>query len=172
MNLFLLYLVLAKAMISSFSGPTSLPVVRHDMVEVYHVITDQQLTAAVAAGRATPGPFGLYIVSLGYFVDGVPGACVGLLALITPAFFIIPMLRYLGKRVNHPRIRSAIRTVTLAAAGLLLSTSVPLARTSLTGAVPVAIAVATCGFLILTKQPTYWVVLGGATAGMLGSFLV
>lgn len=172
MNLFVLYLVLAKAMLSSFSGPTSLPVVRHDMVELYHVITDEQLEAAVAAGRATPGPFGLYIVSLGYFVDGVPGALVGLLALITPAFLIIPMLLYLGRRLNHPRIRSAIRTVTLAAAGLLLSTSVPLARTSLTGALPVAIAAATCGFLILTKQPTYWVVLGAAIAGMLGSLMV
>ena len=64
MNLFLLYLILAKAMFSSFSGPTSLPVVRHDMVEVYHVITDEQLEVAVAAGRVTPGPFGLYIVSL------------------------------------------------------------------------------------------------------------
>lgn len=171
MNLFLLYMILAKAMISSFSGPTSLPVVRHDLVEVYRVVTDQQLEVAVAAGRITPGPFGLYIVSLGYFISGVPGACVGLLALITPAFLIIPMLQYLGKRVNQPRIRSAIRTVTLAAAGLLLSTSVPLARSSLTSAVPMAIAVVTCGFLILTKQPTYWVVLGGAVAGALGSIL-
>ncbi|HEY4365134.1 MAG TPA: chromate transporter [Bryobacteraceae bacterium] len=171
MNLALLYLLLTKAMVSSFSGPTSLPVVRHDLVEVYAVLTDQQLEVAVAAGRVTPGPFGLYLVSLGYFVDGVPGACVGLLALITPAFFIIPMLQYLGKRVNHPRVRSAIRTITLAAAGLLLSTSVPMARASLTGVAPVAIAVATSGFLILTRLPTYWVVIGGAAAGILGNIL-
>ena len=171
MNLFVLYLVLAKAMLISFSGPTSLPVVRHDMVEVYHVVTDEQLEAAVAAGRATPGPFGLYLVSLGYFVHGVPGAVVGLLALLTPAFLIIPMLQYLGKRLNQPRIRSAIRTVTLAAGGLLLSTTVPLARHSLTGVIPVAIMTATCGFLILTRLPTYWVVLGAALTGMLGSFV-
>ena len=56
MNLLLLYLVLTKATVTSFSGLTSLPVVRHDLVEHYHVLTDRQLNAAVAAGRTAPGP--------------------------------------------------------------------------------------------------------------------
>ena len=103
MNLLVLYLLLCKAMLTSFSGPTSLPVVQSDMVDHYHAISNHQLTAAVAAGRATPGPFGLYIVSVGYFVAGVPGAIVGLLAVLTPAFLIIPMLQYLGHRVNRGR---------------------------------------------------------------------
>jgi chromate transporter len=37
------------------------------------VLTDQQLNEAVAITRSTPGPVGLYIVSVGYFVAGVPG---------------------------------------------------------------------------------------------------
>jgi len=155
MNLFLLYIVLCKAMLTSFSGPTSLPVVRHDLVERYQVVTDRQLEAAVAAGRATPGPFGLYLVSLGYFIAGVPGGCVGLLALITPAFLVIPMLRYLGQHVNRPAVRSATRSVTLAAAGLLVSTTVPLARDSLTSTVPILIAIGTMFFLVFTKKPTF-----------------
>jgi chromate transporter len=172
MNLLVLYLVLCKAMLTSFSGPTSLPVVREDMVKQYHAITDQQLEAAVAAGRATPGPFGLYIVSVGYMAAGVPGAAVGVLALITPAFLIIPMIRYLGHRVNQPRVRSAILSVTLAAVGLLLSTTVSLARDALTGVVPIAIAVATFGFLVFTKQPTFWAVLGAAVVGALGGYFL
>ena len=80
MNLILLYLLLLKATVTSFSGLTSMPVVRNDLVEKYHVLTDRQLNAAVAAGRSAPGPNGLYIVSVGYFVAGVPGACMGCLA--------------------------------------------------------------------------------------------
>jgi chromate transporter len=148
-----------------------LPVVRHDLVERYHVITDRQLQAAVAAGRATPGPFGLYLVSLGYFIAGVPGGCIGLLALITPAFLIIPMLRFVGQHVNRPIVRSAIRSVTLAAAGLLLSTTVPLARDSLVGILPIVIATATYLFLVFTKKPTFWIVFGAALAGMLGTVI-
>jgi chromate transporter len=172
MNLLVLYLVLCKAMLTSFSGPTSLPVVREDMVKQYHVITDQQLEAAVAAGRATPGPFGLYIVSVGYMVRGVPGAVVGVLALITPAFLIIPMIRYVGHRLNQPQIRSAILSVTLAAVGLLLSTTVSLARDTLTSVVPILIAMGSFAFLVMTKKPTLWAVLGAAVVGALGGLLL
>src|SRR5262249_28747269 len=84
MNLSLLFLLLLKAPATTFGGLASLPVIRHDLVVNYHVLTDRQLTAAVAAGRTAPGPNGLYLVSVGYFVAGVPGACVGCLAMITP----------------------------------------------------------------------------------------
>lgn len=172
MNLFLLYLVLAKAMFTSFSGPTSLPVVRQDLVEKYHVITDQQLNTAVAAGRITPGPFGLYLVSIGYFVGGIGGACVGFLALITPAFVIIPMLRYLGRKIDKPQVRSAVHAVTLAAAGLLISTTVSLARNTFEGALSLVIAMGTFLFLVLTKRGTAWAVVGAAAAGLLAHFAV
>ena len=171
MNLLVLYLLLCKAMLTSFSGPTSLPVVKSDMVDRYHAISNQQLTAAVAAGRATPGPFGLYLISVGYFVAGVPGAIVGLLALLTPAFLIIPMLQYLGHRVNRPEVRSAIRAVTLAAAGLLVSAMVPLARDCLTSRTPVIVAAGTFVFLVTTKYSTFWVVLAGAALGLLGGLI-
>src|SRR5207249_3251201 len=113
MNLLLLYLPLFKATVTSFSGLTSLPVVRHDFVEKYRVLTDRQLNAAVAAGRTAPGPNGMYIVSVGYFVAGPPGAFAGWLAVITPAFLIIPLLRFLGRRADQPRVKSAIRGVML-----------------------------------------------------------
>ncbi len=171
MNFLLLYLLLTKATLASFSGLTSLPMVRHDLVEHYQVLTDRQLNAAVAAGRTAPGPNGLYVVSVGYFVDGVPGACAGLLATITPAFLIIPMLQYLGRRADRPPVKSAIRAVTLAAAGLVVTTTIPLARDALTGALPIAIAAGSFLFLVLTKRATIWVIAASALAGLGGAWL-
>lgn len=168
MNLLLLYLLLTKATVTSFSGLTSLPVVRHDLVEHYKVLTDRQLNAAVAAGRTAPGPNGLYLVSVGYFVAGIPGGCAGLLAVITPAFLIVPMLRYLGRRADRPAVKSAIRAVTLAAAGLVVTATLPLARDALTGALPIAIAVASFLFLLFTGRATIWVILAAALAGLAG----
>ena len=52
---------------------TSLPIIRKDFVQTRSVITDRQLNAAVAVGRTTPGPLGLYVVSVGYFAAGWPG---------------------------------------------------------------------------------------------------
>ncbi|HWG59887.1 MAG TPA: chromate transporter [Candidatus Acidoferrales bacterium] len=167
MKVWLLYLILMKAMLTCFSGPTSLPVVHHDLVEKYHVLSDKQLTTAVAAGRLTPGPFGLYLVSVGYFIDGTPGAIAGFLALITPAFLIIPMLFYLGHRVNKPRIRNAVRVLTLASAGLLLTTTIPLARVAIQGPLTIGIALGTFVLLVFLKRSTIWAIVGGAAAGML-----
>ena len=51
MNLFLLYLLLFKAVITSFSGMASLPIVRQDFVVTRHILTDRQLNTAIVAGR-------------------------------------------------------------------------------------------------------------------------
>jgi chromate transporter len=167
MNPLLVYLLLLKAAATSFSGLTSLPVVRHDFVETRHVMTDRELNAAVAAGRTAPGPNGLYLVSVGYFVAGWPGACAGCAACLAPAFLIIPMLHYLGRRAERPRVKSAIQAVTLAAAGLVIEATVPLARDALTGWIPVGIAVASFLFLVLTTRTTLWVMAGAALVGLL-----
>ena len=144
-----------------------MPVVRHDFVETRHLMTDRQLNAAVAAGRTAPGPNGLYLVSVGYFVAGWPGASAGCAACLAPAFLIIPLLHYLGRRAERPRVKSAIQAVTLAAAGLVIEATVPLARDALTGWIPVGIAVASFFFLVLTRRDTLWVMAGAALVGLL-----
>ncbi|HEY3841406.1 MAG TPA: chromate transporter [Bryobacteraceae bacterium] len=166
MNPLVLYLYLVKATLTSFSGLTSLPVVRHDLVETRHVLTDWQLNAAVAAGRTAPGPNGLYVVSVGFFVAGVPGAVAGYLAMITPAFLILPLLRYVGKRAEQPRVKSAIQSLTIAAAALIISATVPLARDSLTGPIPALIAIASFATIAFTRIDTFWVMAASALTGV------
>ncbi len=167
MNLFLLYALLLKATMTSFSGLASLPMVRNDLVVERKVLTDRQLNTAVVAGRTGPGPNGLYMVSVGYSVDGLPGAAVGLLALMTPAFLVLPLMRWIGARANSPRVKSAIRAVVLASAGLLLSASLPLARDAIIGPLTFVIMLASFAILVLTKIDTVWVVLGGAAVGLI-----
>jgi chromate transporter len=166
-NIVVLYFLLVKATLTSFSGLGSLPMVRSDFVVRYHVLTDRELNTAVAAGRLGPGPLGIYVVSVGYLVAGTPGACAGWLAMITPAFLIIPMLRFLGHRAEHPRIKSITRTVLLAGAGLMASASVPLARDAITGPVTLTIVATSLALLALTRVDTLWVMLGAAIAGFL-----
>ena len=171
MNLFLLYLLLSKATMTSFSGMASLPMVRDDLVTKRHVLTDRQLNTAIVAGRTGPGPNGLYLVSVGYFAAGLPGAIAGLIALVTPAFLILPLMRWIGKYAKVPRIRGAIRAVILASAGLLISASIPLTRDAATGAPAVAIIAASFVVLTFTRLESWWVMIGAAALG-LGSKLL
>lgn len=167
MNVFVLYLLLLKATLTSFSGLASLPMIRSDFVVHYHLLTDRQLNTAVAAGRLGPGPLGIYVVSVGYLVSGIPGACAGWLAMITPAFLIIPMLKFLGKRAENPRIRSVTRTVLLAGAGLMAGAAAPLARDAVTGPLTLVIVIASVLLIAITRVDTLWIMLGAALLGVL-----
>jgi Chromate transporter len=109
MNPLILYLVLLKATVTTFSGLASIPVLHADLVVSRRVLTDQQLNIAIVVTRTTPGPAGLYVVSVGYFVDGVAGAIAGWAAMVTPALLVLPLIAYAGHRAEQPRVQSAIR---------------------------------------------------------------
>lgn len=166
MSLFVLYLLLLKASLLSFTGMGSLPMIRTDFVVDRHALTDHQLNTAVVAGRAGPGPFGLYLVCIGYAVAGVPGAISAFLALITPAFLALPLMRWLGRHANQPRVRDAIRGLLIGSAGLLLASSVPLARDAIAGPLSIAIMLGTFLVLSFTRLDSAWLIISAAAVGL------
>ena len=126
MRVLTLYLVLLKATILSFSGFGSLSQVREDLVVQRAVLTDEQLNRAVLAARTTPGAMGLYLVSVGHSVAGIRGAAAGWLAVITPAFLVIPLVIATASGLAHPRIRGALDGLIVASAVLVLAAAIPL----------------------------------------------
>jgi len=131
-SLLLLYALLLKASLTSFSGVGALPQIRQDLVVTHRVMTDDDLSRAVLFGRSSPGPVGLYIVSVGYTVRGVPGAVAGWLALASPAFLAIPVLALLRRWLHLTRVRSALDAVIIASATLLVPSGFVLARYAVT----------------------------------------
>lgn len=169
MNIVLLYLLLLKGTITAFAGLASLPVIQESLVNHYGVLTNEQLNEAVVITRSSPGPVGLYVVSVGYFAAGLPGAIAGWLAMITPALLIISMVHFVGRRMEHPRVRSVLQTVVIASAGLLLAAAIPLARDGLTGPVTWVTAVVCFVLLLTTKIDTLWMILGAALVSLTAS---
>ena len=135
------------------------------------MLTDKQLNEAVVITRSTPGPVGLYIVSVGYFVAGVPGAITGWLAMITPALLIIPLVHFAGRKIEHPRVKAVLQSVVIASAGLLLAAAIPLARDALTDPVTIAIAVVSLVMLLTTELDTLWLILASAVVTLSASSL-
>ena len=171
MNLALLYLLILKATVTSFNGPSSLPVLRHELVVERQVITDRQLNAAVTAGRSSPGPMGIYVVSVGYFVAGVPGACIGLLAVMTPSLLILPLIRFAGHRAEGMRVRRTLNAVVLAGAGLVIASAEPLSRDALRTPFAVVTALVSLVMVIRTRIDTIWIIAGAAASGLVAAML-
>lgn len=126
MNVAVVYLLLLKATMTSFAGMGSLPQIQQDFVQTYRVVSDEQLSQAVLVGRATPGPMGAYVVAVGYFAAGWPGAIAGWLAMITPALLAIPLLAAIQRWLHLPRMRGAVDAVVIASVALLVVSGVNL----------------------------------------------
>jgi len=168
MTILTLYLLLLKATLTSFSGGTTLPAVRQDFVVQRHVITDAQLSTAVAISRMGPGPNGAFVICVGHYIAGPAGAAAGYLAMITPAFLAILFLRLLAGRTNHPRWRGAIEGLTAAAAGLMLANSWPIAQTAITSWFPAVLAALALAAFLSRRIETVWILAGTGVLAILG----
>jgi len=127
MNIVVVYLLLLKATVTSFAGMGSLPQIRQDFVETYHLMSADALSEAVLVGRATPGPMGAYVVAVGYLAAGWAGAVAGWLALVTPALAALPLLVTVQRWLHLPRVRALVDAVVVAGAALLVPAGLGLA---------------------------------------------
>lgn len=84
-----LFVVLLRDSALALGGLGSLPLLRQDLVAT-GVVTDAQLVEALAIGRLSTGPNGLWIVSLGYQISGPLGAAMALVASSLPPLVILP----------------------------------------------------------------------------------
>jgi chromate transporter len=162
-----LYWVLLQSMVASFTGLSSLPVIRHELVVQRHWVTDQDLNAAVMIGRSTPGPMGVYIVSVGYFVAGWPGAVAGMLAMATPALLVLLLMRVLKGRDDHPRMKSAIRFVILGGSAYSAAVVWAMSRETLVNWWTAALAAVAAGLLLKTRMHTIWILCAAGAVGLM-----
>ena len=161
-----LYLLLLQATLTSFSGFASVPVVRDALVVHQQVLTDDQLNAAIAVGQASPGPLGLYVVVVGYFVAGWTGAIAGMCALATPAVLAIPILHASYRNRTHT-VAAASTAIVIAASALMAVTAVRLIPTA-TPTVPLGvIGLVSLGTLATRRIAPIYVVVGAGVLGLL-----
>src|SRR5919109_4207688 len=103
MDAFTLFGIFLKASALSLGGLSSLPLLRADLVAP-GIATDQQVVQAIAIGRISTGPNGLYIVSLGYLVGGVLGATLALVAATLPPLVIVPITAFARRWLLTPPV--------------------------------------------------------------------
>lgn len=127
MSALTIYLLILKATVTSFAGMGSLPQVRQDFVVTRQVVSDEQLSQAVLVSRSTPGPLGAYVIGVGYIAGGWPGAIAGWLALVTPAFIMLPLLATVRRWLHLPRVRAAVDAIVVSSAVLLMISGVRMA---------------------------------------------
>jgi chromate transporter len=121
-----IFLAVLLANLIGFGGLSSLPVLRAQLLGA-GLSADTLILNAVAVGNISPGPNGLYLVAVGYFVGGFAGAAAAVVALLAPPILVLPLERARSRLVHVRRFRAGLHSLSLAVIALLVVSSGSLA---------------------------------------------
>ena len=149
------------------SGYVLLAVLREDLVQRLHWLTEPQLLDAIAVSQATPGPFFTVATFVGYVLAGWHGAGVATLGMFVPAFTYVALTaKVLPRMRKSPNAGAFLDGVNAAAVALMAFVGIQFGREVVTTPLALGIGVVAAGLVFRFKANSAWVVLGGALAGL------
>ena len=113
----LFFWLFLKASLFSTGGYGSLPILHADLI-ARRWASERQFAEALTIGQLSPGPNGLWVVSLGYLSGGLLGSLLALLAILLPPLLILAIERGYRRVENHPAAAGFVSGLTLAVAGV------------------------------------------------------
>ncbi|MBN1372745.1 MAG: chromate transporter [Anaerolineaceae bacterium] len=131
MNLLEFLWLFLKASLFSTGGLGNLPFLHQDLLALGWAAEADFLTA-LAVGQVSPGPTGLWSVSLGYLIYGLPGALLALLALTLPPLLVLGVQAVYNRLEGRPVVQNFTRGLSLGVIGLTLAVTFSLAQASVT----------------------------------------
>lgn len=114
------FLIFLKASLFSTGGLSNLPSLRQDLLAEGWA-EDAEFGRSVVIGQHSPGPNGLWVISLGYLTYGPAGAILALIAIVLPAFLVLFVAAGYARIARARWVGGAMRGVALAVVGILLS---------------------------------------------------
>jgi chromate transporter len=136
------------------NGPALVPLMEERFVGEAGGLSIDQLLFAYAVARATPGPANAYVASVGFFLNGVLGAALAMVAIQLPGYLILPLLRLHDRFREVAAVGRFTRGLTATSVGLIFAATLGIGRTTITAPAPaVVFALAVVSTSILKWHP-------------------
>jgi chromate transporter len=169
-SLLLVFLKLGATVFGS--GYVLLAFLRADLVTHRGWLTDGQLVDSVAVGQLTPGPVFTTATFIGFILAGIRGAVVATVGIFLPAFLLVAVSGPLVPRIRKSKAAGAfLDGVNVASLALMAAVSWQLGRASLVDTITVLVAVASLIVLLRFRVNSVWLILLGATIGLIATAL-
>ncbi|MGD0939920.1 MAG: chromate efflux transporter [Terracidiphilus sp.] len=164
-----LFLVFLKLGVVVFgSGYVLVVFLQADLVDRLHWVTQPQLLGAITAGQVTPGPVFATATFLGYLLCGWSGAAVATLAIFLPSFLMAGVVGALAGRIRKSKLAAAfLDGVNAAAVALMASVAISLGRATIHDGWTGSLGLVSVALLLRYRVNATWLILGGATLGIL-----
>jgi len=166
-NPLLYFILFLKASLFSSGGFSNLPSLRQDLL-ARRWAGDAQFGQAIAIGQVSPGPNGLWVISLGYFTYGVLGAALALVAITIPPLLSLVISAQYARVEGRAWVQGAMQGVSLAVIALLFTVIWTILRQPGIDAKGLLIAAGACG-LALSRRVNVLLIL--TLAGVAGYLL-
>jgi chromate transporter len=161
----LVWIFLKAAMLSS-GGLQALPLLREDLVLQRGFLTDGDFATAVSIGRITPGPNGLFVISIGYYAGGLLGVLASIIGITAPPFLAIGLVRAHRRLAGKGWVVGATRGITATAVGLLAAVGYQFTVPLLGSPASIMLALVTLVILLRFKSDPLPLLLGGGAVGV------
>ncbi len=166
MNALLFFWLFLKASLFSTGGTGNLPILHQDLMALGWAREPDFITA-IAVGQVSPGPNGLWSVSLGYLSYGWPGAALALLGLSLPPLLIMLVAAFYQRIEGSPLVVDFMRGLSLGVIGLSLPVTYGLALAAVTDWRGALITAAALGMALSKRVPVIVILALGGLAGYL-----
>lgn len=142
MTLHAIYLTFFKFGLLCFGGGYMLvPLLSAELVgtKPENPLTPETFANLISIAQVTPGPIGINTATyVGFLQQGIPGACLGTLGIVTPAIFLVILaVKLLKRHETSLPVQGFLAGMRPASFGLVLSAAVIFAELSVfRGAIP------------------------------------
>lgn len=165
MSYFELFLIFLKASSLSSGGLQALPLLLDDLVTQRALLSYQDFATAVAIGRITPGPNGLFVLSIGYYVGGFAGALAAALGIFIPPFVAMGLVGAYRRLSDRMWVVGLTRGIAATSVGLLCALGYSFTAPLMGEPASMAILVMALGVLLAVKaDPLLVMAAGGMVA--------
>ena len=157
--------LMLKAALFSTSGSGNLPILHQDLL-ARGWATDRQFAESLAIGQVSPGPSGLWVISLGYLVDGLRGAVLSLIAIALPPLVVLLVAGFYRRYGDRPATQGFVRGLSLAVIGIFSVVLTGIMRTAGFNLPNILIALAALGLGATRRVPVIVVLALAALVGI------
>ena len=155
-----------KASLLSTGGLGNLPFLHQDLIALGWA-TEADFLVAMAVGQVSPGPNGLWTISLGYLTYGWLGAGLSLIAITLPTLLALVVVALHRRVETHPLVQRFTLGITLGVIGLTLGVAWSLFSTTVTDWQGVMITLGALALALTKRVPIVLVLALAALAGWL-----
>ncbi len=166
-NPFIYFLLFLKASLFSTGGFSNLPSLHQDLLGNGWA-KEVNFGQSIAIGQISPGPNGLWVISLGYLTYGYLGAFFALIAITLPALLVLLISAGYSRIEQRAWVQGGMNGISLAVVGLLLTVVWTILHQPGVDWRGLLIALGAFG-LALTRKVNILIIL--ALAGVVGYFL-